>query len=52
MWKLQLTSEELKMDTIKELLEAQSDAKELAAQRSNVSIEKVLALFGFIFCPF
>lgn len=39
-WKLQLTSEELKMDTIKELLEAQSDAKELAAQRSNVLIEK------------
>ncbi|XP_058214757.1 uncharacterized protein LOC131326154 isoform X2 [Rhododendron vialii] len=40
-WKLLLTSEESKMDTIKELLEAQSDGEELAAQRFNVSIDKV-----------
>ncbi|KAE9447534.1 hypothetical protein C3L33_20558, partial [Rhododendron williamsianum] len=39
-WKLLLTSEESKMDTIKELLEAQSDGEELAAQRFNVSIDK------------
>lgn len=46
MWKLLLTSEESKMDTIKELLEAQSDGEELAAQRFNISIDKVL----FPFC--
>lgn len=39
-WKLLLTSEESKMDTIKELLEAQSDGEELAAQRFNISIDK------------
>ncbi|CAL5420434.1 unnamed protein product [Camellia sinensis] len=39
-WKLQLTSEESKMDTIKELLEEQSDGEEVPAPRYNVLIHK------------
>ena len=48
MWKLQLTSEESSVDTVKELLEAQSDGdvvEELPAPRYGVLFDKVTFYF-------